>query len=49
MDASGVEPETFRMRSERATNYAIRPIMTDFVAISYQRCRKPRYLTTSLT
>ena len=26
MDESGVEPETFRMLSERATNYATRPI-----------------------
>lgn len=25
MDESGVEPETFRMLSERATNYATRP------------------------
>ena len=27
MDESGVEPETFRMLSERATNYATRPIV----------------------
>ena len=26
MDESGVEPETFRMLSERATNYATRPL-----------------------
>ena len=26
MDESGVEPETFRMLSERATNYATRPV-----------------------
>ena len=27
MDESGVEPETFRMLSERATNYATRPFV----------------------
>lgn len=25
MDESGIEPETFRLRSKRATNYATRP------------------------
>ena len=27
MDESGVEPEIFRMLSERATNYATRPVI----------------------
>ena len=27
MDESGIEPETFRLRSKRATNYATRPIL----------------------
>lgn len=33
MDESGVEPETFRMLSERATNYATRPNRYRFWAL----------------
>lgn len=30
MDESGIEPETFRLRSKRATNYATRPVLLQF-------------------
>ena len=39
MDESGVEPETFRMLSERATNYATRPYLRKNSPRRYERDR----------
>ena len=39
MDESGVEPETFRMLSERATNYATRPYLRKNSPRRYERHR----------